>query len=132
MLSRNVLFTIVLMAGASAFAGDADTIEQLAIVRDFEVAQIDRQAVRIVGDEARVDVRVTWRDPGQRPSEAAASRVIRYIVKCKEQMIGLAAVTTIDQHGKMIKRQVVPPGSWDFVPATKGSHEERWVKEVCP
>jgi hypothetical protein len=31
----------------------------------------------------------------------------------------------------MIKRFVTPPGSWDFVPPKKGSHEERWIEEVC-
>jgi hypothetical protein len=132
MLLRNILLTIALMAGVSVFAQGSGTIEELAIIRDFEVAQIDRQAVRIVGEEARADVRVTWRDPGQRPPDAPASRVIRYIVKCKDQTIGLAAVMTIDQNGKMIKRHVVPPGGWDFVPLKKGSFEERWFKEVCP
>ena len=132
MLSRNILLTMVLMAAACVFARDSDTIDELAIVREFEVAQIDRQTVRVVGDEARVDVRVTWRDPGQRPSDAPASRVIRYILKCKDRTTGLAAVTTIDQNGKMIKRFVTPPGSWDFVQPKPGSHEERWLKEVCP
>src|SRR6185436_10279984 len=112
MLSRKVLLTIVLMAGTSVFCRASDTIEELAIVRDFEVAQIDRQTVRILGDEARVDVHVTWRDPAQRPSDAPSSRVIRYILKCKDQTTGLAAVMTIDQNGKMIKRFVTPPGSW--------------------
>jgi hypothetical protein len=121
-----------LMAGAPVLAQESGTIEELAIIRDFEVAQIDRQTVRIVGEEARADVRVTWRDPGQRPPDAPASRVIRYIWKCKDQTIGLAAVTTIDQYGKMIKRHVIPPGSWDFVPPKKGSQEERWFKELCP
>ena len=65
MSARNVLLTIVLMAGPAVFARAADTLEELAIIRDFEVAQIDRQTVRIVADEARVDVRVTWGDPAQ-------------------------------------------------------------------
>jgi hypothetical protein len=131
MLVRNILLAIVWIGGSPVFAQDSGTIEELAIIRDFEVAQIDRQTVRIVGEEARVDVRVTWRDPAQRPSDAPASRVIRYIVKCKDRTLGLAAVMTIDQNGKMIKRFVTPPGSWDFVPPNKGSHEERWMKEVC-
>ncbi|HWH47781.1 MAG TPA: surface-adhesin E family protein [Burkholderiales bacterium] len=132
MLWRSVLLTIPLMAGPAVFARDADTLEELAVVRDFEVVQIDRQTVRIAGDEARVDVRVTWRDPAQRPPDAAASRVIRYILKCKDQTTGVAAVTTIDQNGKMIKRFVTPPGSWDFVGPKPGSYEQRWLKEVCP
>ena len=123
---------IALMVGASVYARDTDTIEQLAEVRDFEVARIDKATVKTLGGETRVDVHVTWRDLGQRPPDAPASRVLRYIVKCKDQTIGLAAVTTIDQNGKMIKRFVTPPGSLDFVPAKKGAHEERWVKEVCP
>ena len=122
---------IVLLAGASAYARDSDTIEELAEVRDFEAAQIDKQTVKTLGDVTRVDVRVTWRDPGQRPPGAPGSRVLRYIVKCKDQTIGLAAVTTIDQNGTMIKRFVTPPGSWDFVPPKKGSHEERWLEEAC-
>ena len=129
---RNIVLTIMSMAGVSVFAQDSGTIEELAIIRDFEVAQIDRQTIRTLGEEARADVRVTWRDPGQRPPDAAASRVIRYIVKCKDRTIGLGAVTTIDQNGKMIKRYVVPPGGWDFVSLKKGSYEERWLREVCP
>lgn len=132
MLLRNILLTIVLMAGASVSAQDSATIEELAKVRDFEVTRIDKQTLKTLGEETRVDVHVTWRDPWQRPPDAPASRVLRYIVKCKDQTIGLAAVTTIDQYGKMLKRFVIPPGSWDFVLPKKGSHEERWLEEVCP
>lgn len=132
MILRNIPLMIVLLAGASADARDSDTIEELAEVRDFETAKIDKQTLKTLGEETRVDVRVTWRDPGQRPPGASASRVLRYVVKCKDQTIGLAAVTTIDQDGKMIKRFVTPPGSWDFVLPKKGSHEERWLEEACP
>ena len=129
---RSIPFMILFLAGSSAYARNFDTIEGLAEVGDFEVAQIDKHTVKTLGEETRVEVRVTWRDPGQRPPGAPPSRVLRYVVKCKDQTIGLAAVTTIDQNGKMIKRFVTPPGSWDFVPAKKASHEERWLEEVCP
>lgn len=132
MILRSIPFMILFLAGTSAYARNSDTIEELAEVRDFETAQIDKQTLRTLGEETRVEVRVTWRDPGQRPPDAPASRVLRYIVKCKAQTIGLAAVTTIDQYGKMIKRFVTPPGSWDFVLPKKGSHEERWLEEACP
>jgi hypothetical protein len=120
MILRSIPLMIVLLAGTSTYARDSDTIEELAEVRDFETAQIDKQTVKTLGEETRVDVRVTWRDPGQRPPGAPGSRVLRYIVKCKDQAIALAAVTTIDQNGKMIKRFVTPPGSWGFVRRTKG------------
>ncbi len=119
-----------LLAGA-AVAQDTNTAESLSQVRDFELASLDTLSIESRGDLTRFDVSVKWRDPEQRPPNAPASRVIRYVAKCGEKTLGLVAVAAIDQNGKMLKSYVIPPGGTDFVLANEGSREAQWLGQAC-
>jgi len=121
---------LVLLAGASG-AADPDTAETLAQVRDFEVASLDTRSIEIRDGTARFEVRVQWRDPAQRPPQAAASRVIRYAARCADKTLGVIAVATLDQNGRMLKSFVIPPGGTDFLPAADGSREAQWLGQAC-
>jgi len=121
---------IAVFAGA-AVADDAQTAETLAEVRDFEVASLDRQSIEARGDTVRFDVVVKWRDPAQRPPQAAASRVIRYAAKCADKTLGVVAAAALDQNGRLLKSYVIPPGGTDFLVPKEGSGESGWLGQVC-
>ncbi|HEX7812539.1 MAG TPA: hypothetical protein VF460_11575 [Burkholderiales bacterium] len=124
------LLVAVLLAGA-ATAEDTLTAESLSEIRDFEIASLDAPSIEARGGISRFDVRVKWRDPEQRPPNAPASRIVRYVAKCGEKTLGVAAVAAIDQNGKMLKSYVIPPGGTDFLPAKEGSREAQWLAQVC-
>jgi hypothetical protein len=119
-----------LLAGAAA-AQDTPTVESLSEIRDFELASLDTTSIESRGEVTRFDVRVKWRDPEQRPPNAPASRIIRYVAKCGEKTLGAVAVAAIDQNGKMLKSFVTPPGATDFLPAKEGSREAGWLGQAC-
>lgn len=124
----------VLVAGllvGIATAEDTYVVESLSEIRDFEAASLDTQSIEARGEITRFDVRVKWRDPGQRPPNAPASRIIRYAAKCGEKTLGVVAVAAIDQNGKMLKSYLIPPGGTDFLPVSEGSREAQWLKEAC-
>lgn len=114
-----------------AVAEDANTVEALSEIGDSEVASMERQSIQSRGRDTAFEVSVKWRDPGQRPPDAPAGRVIRYVANCSEKTIVVAAVTTMDQNGRIRKRYLVPPGGADFLPAKEGSAEQRWMKDAC-
>lgn len=122
---------IALLLAPAAFAEEAYTLESLSAIRDFETADLDRQSIQRLGELTRFDVRVRWRDPEQRPPNAPASRFIRYVAKCGEKSMGVAAVATVDGNGKMLKSYVVPPGGSDFASPVEGSREAGLLQAAC-
>jgi hypothetical protein len=122
--------TIALFAG-TAIAEDAQTAETLAAIRDFEIASLNAQSIEARDDAVRFEVGVQWRDPEQRPPQAPASRIIRYVAKCADKTLGVVAVATIDRNGRMLKSYVIPPGGTDFLPVKEGSREAEWFGRVC-
>jgi hypothetical protein len=129
---NRVLIPIAFALASAAFAQDApDTIEALSVIRDSETARLDQQTIQQRGDVTRFDVRVQPRDPEQQATDAPAGRFIRYVARCGEKSMGVAAVATIDRQGKMLKSYVVPPGAADFAVPADGSMEARWLAEAC-
>jgi len=129
-MNRNCVLFAALLSGA-VFAQDAPTVETLSRIGDFETAELDGQSIQLRGDMTRFDVRVRWKDPPQRPQGAPAGRYIRYAAKCGERSMGVAAVATLDENGRMLKSYVVPPGGSDLVVPAEGSRESRWLQEAC-
>lgn len=121
---------LALIAGTAA-AQDGYSVETLSEIRDFEVASLDTQTIVARDDVTRFDVLVKWRNPEHRPPNAPASRMIRYVAKCADKTLGVAAVATIDPNGRMLKSYVIPPGGTDFLPASEGSREAKWLMEAC-
>ncbi|CAN0511127.1 unnamed protein product, partial [Phaeothamnion confervicola] len=117
----------VLVAPFTALAADPKTVEELAVVRDAEVARLDRLSMRKSGDDARFDIDVAWRDPAQRPEGEPATRVIRYAAKCKDLTLALASISTSDPQGRPLKIYLVPPGTAEFSRPADGSREAGWI-----
>ena len=130
MRKRNYAFVAALVLPMTLAQG-APSVESLSVIGDAEAADLDRQSVQLRGDVTRFDVRVRWVDPAQRPPDAAASRYIRYVAKCVEKSMAVAAVATLDDDGRMLKSYVVPPGGSDLVVPAEGSRESRWLQEAC-
>jgi hypothetical protein len=126
-----IAFALVAALAGVAIAEATDTAESLSEIRDFETVSLDTQTIEAKGDVTRFDVHVKWRDPEQRPPNAPASRIIRYVAKCGEKTLGVAAVAAIDQNGKMLKSHVIPPGGTDFLPVKEGSREAQWLGQAC-
>jgi hypothetical protein len=119
------------LAAQTAAAAPPATVEELAVVNEFEAAKLDRLGIQRAGDDVRFDVTVTRRDPARRAQGEAASREVRYLGRCRDKTLALSSVTTSDEHGRPIKRYLVPPGSAEFSPAPAGSQEAGWIEQAC-
>ena len=124
------LVTSVLAAQAASAAPPA-TVEELAVVHEFEAAKLDKSGIQRAGDDVRFDVTVTRRDPAGRAQGEAASREMRYLGRCQDKTLALSSVITSDEHGRPIKRYLVPPGSAEFTRAPAGSQEAGWIEQAC-
>lgn len=125
---------LAIPAFAAMFAGAAqaaDTVESLSRIDEAETAVFDAQSVQTWSEGRRFDVRVTRHGVEDRPPGAAASRVIRYLVRCEQKAIAVAAVATLDANGKMLKSYVVPPGGSDFSAPAEGTREAGWLAAAC-
>jgi hypothetical protein len=126
-----IIFALALAASAAAFAQGAYTVEEVSEIRDFETAVMDGQTIEAVGNDARFEVLVKWRDPEQRPPGAPYKRVFRHVARCADGTLAITSITAFDDNGKVIKTYVFPPGAAEFAPAKEGSREQRWVKQAC-
>lgn len=131
MLFRIVFLATGILAAFSAVAQQSYSVEELAIVRDFEAVNFDPQSVRELGGLVRFEVMIRYKDPEQRPPEAPARRLIRYAARCSDAASTVTAVTLIDANGRMLKNIVVPPGGSDYVKPAVNSSEAQWVKRAC-
>ncbi|HWQ37962.1 MAG TPA: surface-adhesin E family protein [Burkholderiales bacterium] len=125
------VLTWMALAILPASAQDDYTIESLAAIADHHRAQFDSESIRRQGDFARFEVRVTWKDPEQRPTGAPASRVVRFLADCAQGLLALAAVSLYDESGRLLKNAIVPPGSWEYSKPEAGSREARWLQSAC-
>ncbi|MEO8165494.1 MAG: hypothetical protein ABI619_08855 [Betaproteobacteria bacterium] len=125
------LFGLTIVAHATAWAADPSTVEELAVIRESEVARLDKTSILSRGDEARFDVGVAWRDPSQKPQGEPVTRVVRYVAHCKDKTLAPAMVVTYDEYGRTLKRYLVPPGSGEYSAPQAGSQESGWVEQAC-
>jgi hypothetical protein len=124
------LVAAVAFAGAAAAQAD-QAAESLSRLSANDVASLDTQSIRAHGGMAYFDVRVGWGNPEARPPEAPASRVIRYVARCGEKTLGVAAVTTFSAKGAMMKRYRVPPDEMDFASPREETAEAGWLAAAC-
>jgi len=125
------LVASALAAQTQATAAAPATVEDLAVVQEFESAKLDKLGIQRAGDDVRFDVTVTRRDPARRAQGEAVSREVRYLGRCQDKTLALSSVTTSDEYGKPIKRYLVPPGSAEFSPAPAGSQAAEWIAQAC-
>jgi hypothetical protein len=128
---RIPVLALLLLAPAAAAQDSGATLESLAVVQEFERAELDPQSIQSQGELTRFDVRVDWRDPAQKPPGAPAGRYIRFVAKCAGKSLRVAAVATLDDNGRMLKSHVVPPGGSDFLVPAAGSREAGWMQAAC-
>jgi hypothetical protein len=123
--------SMVVAAIIAAAAPAAPSAESLATIGEAEVASLDANSIQSRGGVQRFDVRVSWRDAQKRPAGAAASRVVRYLARCEQGTMALAAVATLDDNGRMLKSHVVPPGGAEYAAPVAGSREAHWLQDAC-
>lgn len=128
---RIACFVAATMFAAAAVAQSGQSAESLSKIRANDVASLDAQSIRAHDGLVRFDVRVGWGNPEARPPEAPASRVIRYVARCGEKTLGVAAVTTFGAKGTMMKSYLVPPDEMDFTPPGEETPEAGWLAAAC-
>jgi len=130
---RTGIFCVIVAALAigSAAAQDNYSVESLAAITESHHTRFDPQSVREVGGTTRFEVRVTWKDPDQRPPGAPASRYVRYLANCADGTLAIAGVVLQDEVGRMLKNVIVPPGAWEYAKPAAGSREAEWMKRAC-
>lgn len=131
MKASTAVLAFAVLASSAALAADPKTVEELAVISDLETARLDPLSIRRLGDDARFDVGVAWRDPARRPRGEAATRVVQYVAHCNDGTLALASVSTSDEQGRPLKRYLVPPGSADPFQPPPGSQEAAWIGKVC-
>lgn len=119
------------LAMGSATAQEEYSVESLAAITESHQTRFDPQSVRQAGGTTRFEVRVTWKDPEQRPPGAAATRYVRYLANCSEGTLALAGVVLQDEVGRMLKNAIIPPGAWEYAKPAADSREAEWLKRAC-
>ena len=118
---------------AGAHAQGSYTVEEVAMVRDFERADFIPSSVREVRGEQLFDVVIRYTDPAKAPAGGAASRVVSYRARCGEggDQLSISKITIRDSRGVMMKAITVPPGAEEFVKPDNSSREGDWLYRVC-
>lgn len=128
----HTLSALALVAVAPAHAQQPQTPEELAQVREGEVARLDLQTIRKYGDtQGRFEILIAWADSGRPAPEGYGPRTVRYMADCSEGTMMLAAVGLYDRNGQVAKTMLVPPRSVDPVKPQKGSDAAKWLQRVC-
>jgi hypothetical protein len=108
-----------------------DNAEDASRIGEEHAARLQRDTVARFGDVRRFEIRVSWKEPSQRPEAEAPLRVVRYLARCESREMALAAVAVFDTSGRMVKSLGVPPGAWDYVKAEEGSAEAEALDSAC-
>jgi len=131
-MGRSSLGTAVLLALLPiAGAQDLDDPEAMAVIKNGEVARLDRGTIGAYGDLTRFDVSIVWDSAASARPEGYMARRVRYVADCKAHTLLLAVVSVFDSSGRLLKTMILPPGAVDPVPPAEGSVESRWLREVC-
>ena len=131
MICRFILVAASAMAAGVAAAQQNYSVDELAVVRDFEAVTFDPSSVRELGGLTRFEVTIRYNDPERRPPGAPAKRQVRYAVRCADAQAVISGVTLIDENGRMLKSIIVPPGGADFAMPAADSREVQWIKRAC-
>jgi len=126
-LGMAVLLALLPIAGAQ----DLDDPEAMAVIKNGEVARLDRGTIGAYGDLTRFDVSIVWDSAASARPEGYMARRVRYVADCKAHTLLLAVVSVFDSSGRLLKTMILPPGAVDPVPPAEGSVESRWLREVC-
>lgn len=108
-----------------------DTIEAAARVDARSVSRLQRDTVARFGELLRFEVRLDWRNAEQRPDTEAPIRIVRYLARCTDRQMALAAVAVFDNSGRLVKSFGVPPGAWEYTQPAAGSAEVQWLETAC-
>ena len=126
-LGMAVLLALLPIAGAQ----DLDDPEAMAVIKNGEVARLDRGTIGAYGDLTRFDVSIVWDSAASARPEGYMARRVRYVADCKAHTLLLAVVSVFDSSGRLLKTMILPPGAVDPAAPAEGSVESRWLREVC-
>jgi hypothetical protein len=131
-LRFSLTLPMLALACLPAQAQQQDSPEALAQLKDGEVARLDLDTIRRFGDSVgRFEVLIGEGDAARPAPQTHVPRRVRYVVKCDDGSIALAAVALYDRAGNVTKTIVVPPGAVDPVKPEKGSEAYKWVQRTC-
>lgn len=123
---------LVLVAGGSpASAQESYTVEDMAKVRDFEIARFFPESVRESQGERLFDVTIRYADPDDIPPQGIASRRVSYRARCDNKELSISVIVLRNIKGQTVKMVTVPPGAEEFVRPAQGSREDDWLYQVC-
>ena len=118
-------------AGARAEVQYYDDIDAASRIGDEHVTRLQRESVTRFGELLRFEVKVAWKDPAARPDTEAPIRIVRYLAKCPQKELAVAAVAVFDPSNRMVKSFGIPPGGWEYAPAKAGSPQAEWLEKAC-
>jgi len=122
---------ILLALAPVAGAQDLDDPEAMAVIKDGEVARLERGTISAYGDLARFDVSIVWDSAAAARPEGYMARRVRYVADCKAHTLVLGAVSVFDSSGRLLKTMILPPGAVEPGAPAEGSTESRLLREVC-
>lgn len=122
-----ILLALIPIAGAQ----NLDDPEAMAVIKNGEVASLDRGTIGAYGDLIRFDVSIVWDSAASARPEGYIARRVRYVADCKAHTLVLGAVSVFDSSGRLLKTMILPPGAVEPGAPAEGSAESRWLREVC-
>jgi hypothetical protein len=131
MKSHSFLPLIALLAAGPAIAQTSYSPEDFAVVASGEKSTFDFRSVRTLGDQTRFELMIALRPDPDRVAGELAKRQVRYVARCAQGEMALAAVALIDGNGRMLKNIVVPPGAGEFRKPDADSPEAEWLAKAC-
>ena len=127
------LYVAILFAATNvtAYAQRSYTVEEMAAVRDFEVARFIASSVRETGGVRMFDVLIRYADPDEVPAGGVASRKLSYRARCESGEMAISVILLRNLNGQTLKVITVPPGGEEFFRPDASARESDWLYRVC-
>ncbi len=127
------LLVLIQLASMSTIANaqGSYTVEGIAEVRDFEIVRFIPSSVRESGGVRMFNVLIRYADPDEAPPGGAASRKVRYQVRCEAGEMAISAIIIRNINAQTLKVITVPPGGEEFFRPDPSSSESEWLYRVC-
>ncbi len=132
MINRCLGVLAVLAAlSMSAHAQQGYTVEEIARVRDFEIARYVPASLTERNGERMFDVFIRYADPDEVPPGGIASRKVSYRARCEAGEMAISVIVVRNIRGQMLKAVTVPPGGEEFFRPDPSSTESDWLYRAC-
>lgn len=131
MMIRFIPVLAATLVSGAAVAQNSYSPEAFAVVKPGENADFNSDTVRTLGELTRFEVTITRRGMQEPQPGGPAERQVRYVAKCASGELTLAAVSLIDDSGRVMKTMTIPPGAGEFTKPEAGSQEAQWLAKAC-